>query len=333
MQYGVHLPNSGPLASPEAIVTMATTAEQLGYDAVLIHDHVVWGRKDSQHNYAGSKELTDARGGPVDFYEAFTIMSYVAAVTKRVRLIPGALCLGWRPVGLMAREALTLHKLSGGRFVICVCVGDAQRDYDAMGMPWENRGKTMVENLKALRAVIDSDSPVSFRAGSASVQNEEWMPRLEGLKLWYAGVSDTAVKRAARYCDGWMGEDPCIFKTKAPMLREEAEKAGRGDVKFEFTALEPGCIAETDQEAYEISRATLEVHTGGQWLNYMYPPSLGLQPRKDLLIGSPRKVMDGVRQYQEAGVTLLNMHFIAHSLGSILQQMETFAREVMPHVK
>lgn len=327
MKFGVHLPNSGPLASPEAIVTMATEAERLGYDAVLPHDHAVWGHSDRYHNYAGSKELTDARGGPVDFYEAFTTMSYVAAVTKRVRLIPGALCLGWRPVGLVAREALTLHRLSGGRFVLCVCVGDSRSDYDATRMSWDERGKTMVEHLKALRLIIDSQGPISFEGKYVKFENEEWLPRPSGLKLWYAGVSDVAVRRAARYCDGWMGEDPRIFREKIPIIRQEAERVGRGNVDFEFTALEPACIAETDDEAEEISRATLEVHTKGLWLDYMYPATMGVKPRKNLLVGSLKTVLAGANEYADAGVDLLNLHFMGHSLDSLLEQMRVFARE------
>ena len=333
MKFGVHLPNSGPLASPAAILRMATEAERLGYDAIIAHDHVVWGRSDSYHNYAGSKELTDARAGPVDFYELFTTMAYLAAATSRVRLIPGALCLAWRPVSLVAREALTLHKLSGGRFVLCVCVGDARRDYGAMGMSWDNRGKTMVEHLKALRLIIDSEGPVSFEGSYFSFSDEEWLPRPSGLKLWYAGVSNASVRRAARYCDGWMGEDPRLFREKIPVIKEEAERAGRGHVDWEFTALEPACIARTVEEAEEMSRATIEVHTEGKWLDYMYPDHLGIRPWKTLLVGSPGKVLEGAQEYADAGVDLLSLHFIGHSLESILEQMEAFAGDVMPRVQ
>jgi len=191
----------------------------------------------------------------------------------------------------------------------------------------------MVEHLKVLRMVIDNRGPTSFEGEYTKFAEEVWSPPAAGLPMWYAGVSDVAIKRAARYCDGWMGEEPEIFRIKGPRLLEEAERIGRGDVKFEFVALEPVCIARTDAEAEAISRATVEVHTRGEWLNFMYPATLEVRPRKSLLVGSPETVAAGVRDYAAAGVSLLNLHFIGHSLGSLLEQMDCFVREVIPNVE
>ncbi len=118
MKIGVRLPNSGPFASPEAITAMATAAERLGYDAVSPHDHVNWGYDDRYHFYAGNAEAADALERPTNFYEAFSTMSYIAGITQRVRLIPYEMCMSLRPVLLLARLALTLLRLSGGRLVL-----------------------------------------------------------------------------------------------------------------------------------------------------------------------------------------------------------------------
>src|SRR4051794_5694906 len=96
MKFAIHLPNSGPFCSLEAIREMTLAAEALGYDAVCPHDHVTWGESDRYHFYAGAIEQADAVARPFDFYGAFSTLGYVAGITKRIRLIPAAICLAWR---------------------------------------------------------------------------------------------------------------------------------------------------------------------------------------------------------------------------------------------
>lgn len=309
---------------------MARAAEALGYDAVVVHDHVVWGPDDRYHNYAGSSELVDQLGGPIEFFEAQTTLAFVAAATSRVRLVPGALCLGWRPAALVAREALTLHALTGGRYVLCVCLGDSQRDYAAMGEDWASRGQGMVERLEFLRRVIDSEGPVSFAGKGFAVQNESWRPSPKGLPIWYAGVTDIAVGRVGRYSDGWMGEQPIIFERKLAMVKKAAAEAGRLNIDFELSTIEPACVMENDAKAGDVAERTLDVHaSGGDWLSKMYP-NQKIALSKSMLVGSPDRVRAGVEQYAQVGLSLLNLHFIGHSLGSLLEQLELFARAVMP---
>ena len=127
---------------------MATAAERLGYDAVSIHDHVNWGYDERYHFYAGSREAADSAERLTDFYDPIATLAYLVGITHRVRLIPSALCLAWRPVLILARQALTLHQLSKGRFVLNVCVGNVRRDFEVTGTLWEERGPIAVEKLK-----------------------------------------------------------------------------------------------------------------------------------------------------------------------------------------
>lgn len=332
MRYSVHLPNSGPLGSPEAIEIVATTAELLGFDAVVTNDHVIWGSEDHYHNYAGSKELDDERGWPPDFYEAMTLLSYIAARTSRIKLIPGAICVGWRPVALLARESLTLQRLSHGRFVLNVCIGDSERDFEATRTSWEERGRITSEHLRALRTIIDATGPVSFEGKHVKFTDAVWEPH-PPLPLWYGGISEIAVKRAARYADGWYGGSPETFREKLPLLREEAEKVGRGDVTFELASNEYACVAKSQEAAETLSRATLDAHRTGYWKKFMYAKKDAVAPPPSRLVGTPEIVAEGVRDYADSGVTLLNLCFIAHSLGSMLEQMESFMREVAPCVR
>ena len=330
MRFGVHLPNSGPFASREAIASMATAAERLGYDAVLPHDHVNWGYEDRYHFYAGSREAADAADRPTDFYDAISTLAYLAGITQRVRLIPSALCLAWRDVLLFARQVLTLHQLSKGRFVLCVCVGNVRKDFEVTGTPWEERGRIATEKLRVLRMLIDEPGPLSFEGKYVGFKDAELTPRPEGLPLWWAGASsDIAIRRAARYGDGLMGGSPDYFRQKIPELRREAERVGRGDVAFQFGTETSTCIASTDEEAQSIGRKTLEAHSQGEW---MQRHDASARSRRINLVGSPETVVANVREYEAAGATHLNLCFIGRSPEFILEQMEVFAREVMPRV-
>ncbi len=330
MQYGVRLPNSGPFASQEGLYETIKLAERLGYDAVMTHDHVNWGYDDRYHFYCGSREAADNAGVPNDFYEVMTTLSYAAGITSRIRLIPDALCLGWRDIMVFARQILTLHQLSKGRFVLCVCIGNVRKDFEVTGIPWEKRGRVGLEKLKVLRMLIDQPSPISFEGEYVKFKDAEMNPRPVGLPLWYAGVSDIAVKRAARYADGWMpAASPDYFRRKIPELLDEAKRVGRGDTKFEFVTSMYVSVARTDEEAWRIARKSIEAHMGGEWTTRHDKSTQVINP----LVGSPETIASIIRDYEDAGVNLFRLGFIDHTLQAVHEQIEMFAKEVMPLAK
>ncbi len=328
MLFGVHLPNSGPFAFLEALVSVARAAESLGYDAVQPHDHITWGMEDKYHFYCGAAEAADARERPTDFLDAMTAMSYLAGVTSRVKLIPSALCLAWRDPTVFARQALTLHQLSKGRFVLNVCVGNIRNDFNVVGAPWEERGKIAVEKLKFLRLLIDGEGPISFQGNYVKIEGAEMNPRPRGLPLWYAGTSEAAVRRAARYCEGWWpAASPEYFRAKIPEIYRLAAEAGRGDVRFQFGSEAFTCVGATDDEAWRLAEKTIDAHSKSEW---MQRHDAEARKRRAPLVGSPQTVATAVREYESAGATRLNLCFIGRTLDEVLEQMEMFAREVVP---
>ena len=89
--FGVRVPNSGPLSSIDNIVKATKTAESMGFDAVWVHDHVVWSSEMHRHHISSgaAEALTDTQDA--NFFEATTILSYLAAETKKIVL--GVACL------------------------------------------------------------------------------------------------------------------------------------------------------------------------------------------------------------------------------------------------
>src|SRR6266516_2349245 len=120
ISFGVRVPNSGPLSSIENIVKATKTAEELGFDAVWVHDHVVWSSEmHCYYIFFGAVEaLTDTQ--EANFFEATTILSYLAAETKKITL--GVACLVMpccNPI-YVAKQYSTLDWFVNGRLLIDV---------------------------------------------------------------------------------------------------------------------------------------------------------------------------------------------------------------------
>ncbi|MEU0533104.1 LLM class flavin-dependent oxidoreductase [Amycolatopsis tolypomycina] len=174
MKIGVNVPNFGPGTDPGVLRAWAQTVEGLGYDLLMVSDHVAI-TPDVAEQY------------PAPFYEPFTTLSWLAGVTQRVRLGTTVLVVPYRHPLLIARMAANLDALSGGRFVLGAGIGWAKQEYDALGVPFERRGKLTTEYLRTIRAAwADHDD---YRAGP--------------IPLWLGGHSDAGLRRALELGDAW----------------------------------------------------------------------------------------------------------------------------------
>src|SRR3954470_20582466 len=123
MRVGVNVPNFGPGTDPGVLRDWARTVEGLGFDLLMVSDHVVI-TPDVAEQY------------PAPFYEPFTTLSWLAGVTERVRLGTTALIVSSRHPPLVARMSANLQRLSGGRLVLGVGVGWARQEFAALGVPF-----------------------------------------------------------------------------------------------------------------------------------------------------------------------------------------------------
>jgi alkanesulfonate monooxygenase SsuD/methylene tetrahydromethanopterin reductase-like flavin-dependent oxidoreductase (luciferase family) len=185
MQLGVNVPNFGPGTDPGVLREWARIVEGLGFDLLMVSDHVAV-TPDVAEQY------------PEPFYEPFTALSWLAGVTTQLRLGTSVLVMPYRHPLLVARMAANLDRISDGRLVLGVGVGWARQEFEALGVPFTRRGRLTEEYLAALRDAWheESDGPTPsvptmpwLRSAVANHSLPGFAPRIE-LRLTTEPVDD-----------------------------------------------------------------------------------------------------------------------------------------------
>jgi len=219
MKLGFSLLNNWGVGDAQALVDLACRAEELGTDSVWVHDHVF-----------NVGHVFDRIGGK-PYYEPLTLLSFVAAKTRRVRLGTSVLVLPYHNPVRLAKTAATLDVLSGGRLVMGVGVGLIEKEIRAMGSPYAERGAFTDEAIAVMRALWTQDEP-KFEGKFSRFDGMKFSPKplqKPSIPIVIGGVSRHAIRRAARLGDGWqpLGLAPDALRQGMAALREAAVAAGR----------------------------------------------------------------------------------------------------------
>jgi probable F420-dependent oxidoreductase len=193
MQLGIHLPHAGSQATPDLIRRHARRAEDMGLSDVWVSEHIIVPR---DRMYPPS----------AIFWDPVLTLTWAAACTSRVGLGTSVLVLPLRHPLPLAKELATLQNLSAGRLILGAGVGWLEDEFEALGVPFRERGRRMDEGIAMMRAVW-SDDPVSFEARyiPAVIEDMRILPQPQKpIPIWIGGTSEPALKRAARL-DGWHG--------------------------------------------------------------------------------------------------------------------------------
>ncbi|MEU8115376.1 LLM class flavin-dependent oxidoreductase [Micromonospora sp. NPDC048947] len=200
MQIGVNVPNFAPGTDPDVLRRWAQTVEGLGFDLLMVSDHIVV-TPDVAEQY------------PAPFYEPFTTLSWLAGVTSRVRLGTTVLIVPYRHPLLTARMAANLNRLSGGRLVLGVGVGWARQEFEALGVPFRQRGALTDEYLHTMRAAWQDTDDYDGAA----------------IPIWVGGNSEAGMRRAVLLGDAWhpLRVTPVRLTEAVGRLTDIADELGR----------------------------------------------------------------------------------------------------------
>ncbi|APA99974.1 TIGR03619 family F420-dependent LLM class oxidoreductase [Nocardia seriolae] len=191
MKYGVNLPNFGPQMTPEGMLCWTREAERVGFDSVLVSDHVA---------------LTDDanRRSPAPFFESLSTLAWLAGQTATVRLGTGVLIGSHRHPIDLAHTTATIDALSGGRLIVGVGVGWARAAFDVLGVPFEQRGRITDQVLETLVAAWSAPS-IEY-PGARSIRRVHTEPRpvqQPHPPLWIGGNGPPAIERVNRFGTAW----------------------------------------------------------------------------------------------------------------------------------
>ena len=237
MQIGLMYANTGIGITPDGAVAIAEHAEAAGFDSLWTVEHVVVpAGYASRYPYSPTGRM--AGGEDVPIPDPLIWLAYVAARTTRLLLCTGVLILPQRSPLITAKEAATLDCLSGGRVRLGIGIGWLREEFEAIGVPFEERSARTEEAVAAMRALWSQQSP-SFGGTFYSFRDARMWPKpVRGtIPIVVGGHSAAAARRAGRLGDGFFpaSAQPESIPTLVELMREAAARAGRDASAIEVT--------------------------------------------------------------------------------------------------
>jgi probable F420-dependent oxidoreductase len=300
MRFGVTIPNNWGIADPRQVLAMGPLAEALGYDSVWVMDHLL--------NSGYIRERLHDK----PYYHPLATLSYLAATTKRVALGTSVLVLPYHNPVELAKYAASLDQMSGGRVILGVGAGAMTEEFEALGVPFRQRGALTNESMAIMKELWTNADP-QFKNPRWNLTGFKFAPKPmqhPSIPLWVGGSSEGALRRAATIGDGWhpTGMLPDEFSAGRDTVRKLAAAAGR------------------NPDALTMS-IRLEVEVSGR------ASSARAASRARLPGDDPDQMIASIRAYQRAGVQHIVLALNSGDMARITALMADIALQVMPECR
>jgi probable F420-dependent oxidoreductase len=298
MRFGLVLPNYARWFDADGARAVADAAERLGYDGIYVNDHVALPR-DEAPLYGNA------------FLDPFVALGFLAAVTERVRLGTTVIVIPYRNPLVQAKMIAGLDVLSKGRITLGVGSGHVPGESEALGVPYAERGAMTDEYLTVMRTLWTEDE-ASFQGRWFDFEHicPLTRPLQSPLPIWVGGRGPRVLRRVVALGEGWHPTrmEPDEIEAEIGLLQGMAVAAGRTEpitvaMRWSVFLVKRAEDAGPGRDRGEIQR-----------------------PRR-----TPAETAALVEQYAAAGVAELVLD-LPGGRADLLQQMEWFAREVMPAV-
>ena len=224
MQLGVVFPQTEIGSDPGAVRDYAQAAEALGYEHLLVFDHVLGADASKREEWNRPYSHVDT------FHEPFVLFGYLAGITERLQMTTGILILPQRQAALVAKQAAAVDVLTGGRLRLGIGVGWNDVEYEALGESFRNRGRRCEEQIELMRALWTQEI-VNFDGRYHKVTHAgiNPLPVQQPIPVWFGGGADQVVDRIGRLGDGWFPQfqPDGAGQERIGQMREIASGAGR----------------------------------------------------------------------------------------------------------
>jgi probable F420-dependent oxidoreductase len=324
--------------SKQSVVRLVQRAEAIGYDSILTDDHIF------------RPDYWKRPGGDIE-WEPFTILSYLAAKTSRIRLLLGCLVVPYRQPLAVAKAVASLDVLSDGRFILGAVPGYLPEEFSAFNLPLDERGAMTDEFLGVMKALWTQEN-ASFSGRWYSFNNISMHPKpvqKPHPPIWSGGSSLRAVRRAIEYGDAWFplafpvvteeyknqyqkiikgfpiptgATAPADIRKGIAYGREHAKRLGK-PYKMDVVLL-TGFIQMTEEKS--AAPAQMEGRTA--------EATREATPKSDVFRGSgtAEQLVREFKRYKAAGVDYFVVGFGGKTEQQFFGQAERFVKEVMPKV-
>lgn len=313
-----------PFTRPEEFIEQARLCERLGYDSVWGNDHV------TTQDYV----RRSFPGQTPNFYEPLIVLGMCAQATTTLRVGTALLVMPMREPVYLAKQVITLDRMSGGRFMMAVGLGAYREEFAAWGprLAKARRGDMLDEGIEAFRKLITE--PVASHKGEYyEFEGVEMFPKpvRTPFPLYIGGHNIPALQRAAKFGEGWLpGWRPFPeMQERIVQLKDLTEQHGRPRDAVEVAPQFSMLLARTDEEAEAKYMASgLVAHREslaytGRDLSHQVTANL---------VGSPATVLEKIATLKAMGVDHCSALMIpVDTTAEMNEQIEWFATEVMPH--
>jgi probable F420-dependent oxidoreductase len=238
MKFGIMFANVGPYVQPDMAAAFGRIAEEHGIESLWTVEHVVVpGDYQSEYPYSPTGRMPGPEESPIP--DPLIWLTWVGAATTTLRLATGILILPQRNPVILAKELSTLDVLSSGRVELGVGVGWLREEFDALGVPFEERAARTDEYIEALRCLWREEEPC-FEGRYARFDRAKSYPKPQQsmIPIHVGGHTPAAARRAGRLGDGFFpgrstDEDLVLLLDE---MRRSAKNAGRDPDAIEVTA-------------------------------------------------------------------------------------------------
>ena len=224
MRLGAIFPQTEIGSDPVAVRDFAQAAEGLGYEHLLVFDHVLGADTSVRQGWDRPYSSADM------FHEPFVLFGYLAGLTETIEMVTGVLILGQRQTSLVAKQAAEVDVLTGGRLRLGIGVGWNAVEYEGLSESFTNRGRRSEEQIELMRQLWTNEV-VDFHGRYHNVTHAgiNPLPVQQPIPVWFGGGAPQVVKRIGRMGDGWFPqfEPNSEGAERIAEMRGYAAEAGR----------------------------------------------------------------------------------------------------------
>lgn len=315
LRLGLALKNFAPAEEPldfEELAAYTARAEALGFSSVFAWDHLFLGTKTY-----------------FPFLESLTVLAALAARTERIRLGTGVLVMALRDPTTLAKVTSTIDLISGGRFVLGTASGWYKKEFEALGVPFDRRGKVLVRNLEILTRLWSEQSVDHVADGADGSPGALELRRVvmepkpvqqPRPPILLGGYADVVLKRAATLADGWLTYlyRPESFTSSWDKIRRYAEQAGRDPDSLQNASQVPICVADSYEDADRRVKHFVE--------RYFDVPPWSDATVESAIRGTPEQCAEQIAEHAAVGVHELVLMPVDYDL----QQVEVIGQQILP---